>query len=306
MSTSKSPAERDMPKVGKAVLKLNDGNNMPMLGYGLGTVLHKRSRDQKNDAIVTTTKLAIEHGFRHLDCAELYNNEKELGDAVRASPIPRSDLFIVTKLCGTEKRDVKAEFQGSLSRLGLTYVDLYLVHAPYMADNAKDLQHVWSQMEEIKRSGRAKSIGVSNFLQEHIETILETAEIPPAVNSIEYHPYLQRRTLIDFLKSQNIAVSAYSTLAALTEEAPGPVSKLYTQLACKYDVTETDIALRWCLDQNIAAITTSRKGDRLKALSKNMPTFELTKAEIDSISLAGQAKHYRKFLTDRFAPEDRR
>ncbi|RKL41527.1 hypothetical protein BFJ72_g5419 [Fusarium proliferatum] len=323
MSTSKSSALGDMPKAGEAVLKLNDGNSMPMvssdflfttvpglthpqLGYGLGTVLHKRSRDEKNEAIVTTTKLAIEHGFRHLDCAELYNNEKELGDAVRASPIPRSDLFIVTKLCGTEKRDVKAEFESSLSRLGLDYVDLYLVHAPYMADDAKDLQHVWSQMEEIKISGRAKSIGVSNFLQEHIEIILETAKIPPAVNSIEYHPYLQRGSLINFLKSQNITVSAYSTLTALTEKVPGPVNKLYTQLARKYEVSETDIALRWCMDQNIAAITTTRKGDRLKALCKNVHTFKLTKGEINSISLAGQSKHYRKFLTDRFSTEDRR
>ncbi|VTT68011.1 unnamed protein product [Fusarium fujikuroi] len=323
MSTSKSSALGDTPKAGEAVLKLNDGNSMPMvssdfpfttvpglthpqLGYGLGTVLHKRSRDEKNEAIVTTTKLAIEHGFRHLDCAELYNNEKELGDAVRASPIPRSDLFIVTKLCGTEKRDVKAEFESSLSRLGLDYVDLYLVHAPYMADDAKDLQHVWSQMEEIKISGRAKSIGVSNFLQEHIEIILETAKVPPAVNSIEYHPYLQRGSLINFLKTQNITVSAYSTLTALTEKVPGPVNKLYTQLARKYEVSETDIALRWCMDQNIAAITTTRKGDRLKALCKNVPTFKLTKGEIDSISLAAQSKHYRKFLTDRFSTEDRR
>ncbi|KAF4954490.1 hypothetical protein FGADI_5269 [Fusarium gaditjirri] len=306
MSTSKSSTLGDMPNAGQAVLRLNDGNNMPMLGYGLGTVLHKRSRDQRNEVIVTMTKLAIEHGFRHLDCAELYNNEKELGDAVRASPIPRSDLFIVTKLCGTEKRDVMAEFEGSLSRLGLDYVDLYLVHAPYMADNTKDLQHVWSQMEEIKISGRAKSIGVSNFLQEHVEIILETAKIPPAVNSIEYHPYLQRGPLINFLKSQNIAISAYSTLTALTEDAGGPVNELYTQLARKYEVSETDIALRWCLDQNIAAITTTRKGDRLKALCDNLPTFKLTKDEIDSISLAGQSKHYRKFLTDRFLLEDRR
>ncbi|KAF5722560.1 alcohol dehydrogenase [Fusarium mundagurra] len=279
---------------------------MPMLGYGLGTVLHKRSRDQKNEAIITATKLAIEHGFRHLDCAELYNNEEELGDAVRASLVPRSDLFIVTKLCGTEKRDVMAEFESSLSRLGLDYVDLYLVHAPYMADNAKDLQHVWSQMEMIKITGKAKSIGVSNFLQEHIDIILETAKILPAINSIEYHPYLQRGSLINFLKSQNIAVSAYSTLTALTEEVPGPVNELYTRLARKYDVSETDIALRWCLDQGIAAITTTRKSARLKALCEKLPTFKLTKQEIDSISVAGQSKHYRKFLTDRFPPEDRR
>lgn len=236
----------------------------------------------------------------------MYNNEKELGDAVRASLVPRSDLFIVTKLCGTEKRDVKAEFENSLSRLGLDYVDLYLVHAPYMADNAKDLQHVWSQMEEIKITGKTKSIGVSNFLQEHIEIILETAKIPPAVNSIEYHPYLQRGSLINFLKSQNIAVSAYSTLTVLTEESHGPVNELYTQLARKYDVSETDIALRWCLDQKIAAITTTRKGDRLKALCDNLRTFKLTKGEIEMISVAGQSKHYRKFLTDRFLLEDRR
>ncbi|KAF9773687.1 hypothetical protein IL306_008454 [Fusarium sp. DS 682] len=236
----------------------------------------------------------------------LYNNEEELGDAVRSSSIPRSELFVVTKLCGTEKRDVKAEFEGSLSRLGLDYVDLYLVHGPYMADNKKDLQQVWSQMEEIKKSGRARSIGVSNFLQEHIEAVLETAEIPPAVNSIEYHPYLQRGTLIEFLKTRNIAVSAYSVLTALTEVPPGPVNDLYTQLARKYNVSDADVALRWCIDQQIAAITTTRSEERLKAYFENLPTFSLTKDEIDSISRAGQLKHYRKFLTDRFALDDRR
>ncbi|KAI1021985.1 hypothetical protein LB504_007228 [Fusarium proliferatum] len=278
MSTSKPLAMGYTPGAGEAVLKLNDGNKMPMLGCGLGTVLHKRSRDEKNEAIVTTAKLAIEHGFRHLDgteresteqnlilshfhidCLTVYNNEKELGDAVRASLVPRSDLFIVTKLCGTEKRDVKADFESSLSRLGLDHADLYLVHAPYMAENANDLQHVWSQMEEIKIIGRAKSIGVSNFLQEHIEIILETAEIPPAINSIEYHPYLQRGFLINFPKSQDITVSAYSTLTALTEEASGPVNELRT-----------------CLDQNIAGITTTRKSARLKALCEKLPTFKLT------------------------------
>ncbi|KAF4333436.1 alcohol dehydrogenase [Fusarium beomiforme] len=269
------PKTEDDQEVGGGVMKLNDGNTMPMLGYGLGTVMHKASRDQKNQAIVEMTRLAIEYGCRHLDCAELYNNE-ELGDAVRASSVPRSEIFVVTKLCGTEKRDVKAEFQGSLNRLGLDYVDLYLVHGPYMADNTEDLQ-------------------------------LDQLAYPTfSVNSIEYHPYLQRGTLVEFLKKHNIAVSAYSILTALTELPPGRVDELYTKLANKYNVTEADVALRWCMDQQIAAITTTRSEERLKAYCKNIPTFSLTKDEIDNISRAGQFTHYRKFLTDRFAWDDRR
>ncbi|KAJ3521256.1 hypothetical protein NM208_g13379 [Fusarium decemcellulare] len=276
------------------------------LAFGLGTALYSTSRGQRDDNIVSMTRLAIQHGYRHLDGAELYNNEEELGEAVRASGIPREKLFVVTKLCGTEKRDIQAEFVNSLARLGLDFIDLYLVHGPYMANNAKELQQVWSQMEAIKRSGKARSIGVSNFLQEHIEAILQTAEIPPAVNSIEYHPYLQRGTLIDFLRAHGIAVSAYSVLTALTEGCPGPVDGLYTELAKKYSVSEASIALKWCIDQGIAAVTTSRNPQRVKEYLEDLQMFKLTPDEIEKISMEGKKKHYRKFLTDRFAPDDRR
>ncbi|KAH6952052.1 aldo/keto reductase [Fusarium avenaceum] len=306
MLTNETPDEGATHRIGAPVLKLNDGNTMPMLGYGLGTALYKATVGQRDESIVDMTRLAIEVGYRHLDGAELYNNEEELGDAIRAAGTQRSELFVVTKLCGTEKRDVQVEFDNSLRRLGLDYVDLYLVHGPYMADNEQDLQNVWSQMEAIKRSGKARSIGVSNFLQEHLEAILETAEIRPAINSIEYHPYLQRVSLIEYLRAQNIAVSGYSVLSALTGGSPGPVDELYAQLAKKYNVSEADVALRWCIDQGIAAITTTRSEQRLRDYSEKLGTFKLTQEEIDSISTEGRKKHYRKFLTDRFAPDDHR
>ncbi|KAH7133937.1 NADP-dependent oxidoreductase domain-containing protein [Dactylonectria macrodidyma] len=288
------------------MLRLNDGNAIPMLAYGLGTALYKTSKDEKDEDVLHLTSLAIENGYYHLDGAELYNNEEELGDAVRASKVAREELFVVTKLCGTEKRDVQSEFDNSLTRLGLDYVNLYLIHGPFMADTAEELQEIWSKMEAIKRSGKAKSIGVSNFLQEHLEIILETAEIPPAINSIEYHPYLQRGNLVEFHWKNNIAVSAYSTLTALVEGSPGPVDGIYKRLAGKYGVTEGDVALRWCIDQGIVAVTTSRSLQRLKGYMENISTFELKKEEIKQISDAGKRKHYRKFLGDRFDPDDRR
>lgn len=158
-------------------------------------------------------------------------------------------------------------------------------------------------MEIIKRSGKAKSIGVSKFLQEHLEIILE---IPPAINSIEYHPYLQRGHLIDFHRKNNIAVSACSTLTALVEGSPGPVDAIYMELAKKYAVTEGDVALRWCIDQGIVAVTTSRSLQRLKGYMENISKFKLRPAEIKQISDAGARKHYRKFLGDRFSPDDHR
>lgn len=236
----------------------------------------------------------------------VYGNEEELGEAIKKSGVPRGNLYVVTKLNGSKKQNVQTAFDTSLKKLGLDYVDLYLIHSPFFAETPEDLQKVWASLETIKESGRARSIGVSNFIQEHIETILATAKIPPAINQIEYHPYLQHGSLVEFHRKQGIALSAYAPLTAITRARPGPVDALYTELSKKYGVTEGDIALRWCIDQNIVAITTSSSEQRLQSYMANLPTFKLTSEEIESIAKIGQQKHFRGFQNQWIAKDDQR
>lgn len=233
-----------------------------------------------------------------------YGNEEELGAAIRASGFPREKLYVVTKLNGWKKQDVQKAFDTSLKKLGLDYVDLYLIHAPFFAEKPGDLQEAWATLELIKESGKAKSIGVSNFIQEHLETILATAKVPPAINQIEYHPYLQHGNLIDYHRKNNIAISAYAPLTAIIRARPGPVDALYENLAKKYGVTEGDIALRWCIDQDIVVITTSSSGERLKSYMRNVWSFKLIPEEIEGISMMGKQKHFRAFQNQWIAEGD--
>lgn len=236
----------------------------------------------------------------------VYGNEEELGAAIKASGVAREKLYVTTKLNGTKKQDVQVAFQTSLDKLGLDYVDLYLIHAPFLADTPKGLQDIWRQLEAIKDSGRAKSIGVSNFLQEDVETLLKTARIPPAINQIGYHPYLQHGNLVDFHRQNNIAVSAYSPLTAVTKAKPGPLDSTYAELAKKYGVTEADIALRWTLDQSIVTITTSANEQRLQGYLQKLPSFKLTPKEVETIAELGKQKHFRQFWNNKFAEDDHR
>ena len=161
-------------------------------------------------------------------------------------------------------------------------------------------------MEKIKESGRAKSIGVSNFLQEHIETVLETAKIPPAINQIEYHPYLQHGDLVPYLQKQNIAVSAYSPLVPLTKAKDGPITPIWTELAKKYGVSESEIGLRWCIDQSIVAITTSGNEDRIARVLNQTPKIKLTPKEVKDVADAGSQHHFRAWWSQKFDKDDRR
>ena len=276
-----------------------------------------------DEKIVNHTVTAIKSGFYHLDGAEslfcqffgictcaykalVYGNEEELGAAIKKAGVPREKLYIVTKLSGTKNQNVQTAFETSLKKLGLDYVDLYLLHVPFYAETPEELQKIWASFEAIKVSGKAKSIGVSNCLQEHIETILKTAKIPPAINQIEYHPYLRHGSLLDFLRKNNIAISAYSPLTAIIRARPGPVDGLYAELANQYGVTEGDIALRWCMDQGIVAITTSSSEQRLQSYLAKLSSFKLTPKEISSIAELGQQKHFRGFWKQFFAEDDRR
>lgn len=227
-----------------------------------------------------------------------------MGIAVKESGVPREKFFITTKITGTKVVDTQATFEESLKKLQLDYVDLYLVHAPFFANTPKDLQKKWADMEAIYASGKAKSIGVSNFLQKDLEVILETAKIVPSINQIEYHPYLQHGSLIPFLREKNIAVAAYSPLTAIIRASPGPLDDTYAHLARKYGVTPGEIALRWVIDQGMVALTTSGSEQRLKDYQK-ITQFKLTPKEVEEISKIGSEKHYRVFWNDKFAPDDK-
>lgn len=205
---------------------------------------------------------------------------------------------------------MEGNFAASLRRLGLDYVDLYLIHSPFFTEDPAVLQAKWAEMEAIHASGRARSIGVSNHIQEHLDPILATARVPPAINQIEFHPYLQhitqdrRSSLLDYHRAKGIAVSGYGGLSAITRARPGPVNDEYARLAAKYNVTEGDVALRWTLDQGVIAITTSSKEERLRQYLAKLPGFQLTPDEVEAISDAGFKKHYRGFWRNQYADDD--
>jgi diketogulonate reductase-like aldo/keto reductase len=226
-----------------------------------------------------------------------------LASPSKESGVPREKLYVTTKISGTEVQDTKEAFELSLKKLQLDYVDQYLIHAPFFAKTPEDLQKKWADLEAIHATGKAKTIGVSNFLTQDLEAILKTAKIVPAINQIEYHPYLQHTKLIDFQREHNIAVSAYAPLTAVVKAKPGPVDGIYEDLARKYGVTPGEIALRWVIDQGFVALTTSGSEDRLKQYQK-ISQFKLTPKEVEEISVLGKKKNFRGFWKDKFGPDD--
>ncbi|KAI9791254.1 MAG: hypothetical protein M1833_001567 [Piccolia ochrophora] len=291
-------------------VKLNDGNSIPTLAYGTGTAWYKSPSDPLSDSLITSIKTAVSLGYTHLDCAEVYNTEPEVGRALTFLSLPRSSLYITTKV-NQSIADVPAALKASLSRLGLEHVDLFLIHQPFFAAasspsaEAEALQRAWAGMEAVQREGLASSIGVSNYLPHHLTATLETATVVPTVNQIEYHPYLQHAPeLLDLHRKHGIVTAAYAPLTAVTKAAPGPVDAVYERLADKYAVNAGQVALRWVLDQGMVAVTTSGKEERMKEYLAALE-FALTDEEVGEISDEGRKKHFRGFWTHKFDKDDR-
>ncbi|KAJ5928028.1 hypothetical protein N7466_006984 [Penicillium verhagenii] len=284
--------------------QFNDGTSVPILGYGTGTAWYKRSGAAEiNRELVDAAKNAIDLGYNHLDGAEVYGTEAELGLAIQEANRPRDSYFVTTKVY-SNIADIPAAIDSSLKKLRLDHVDLYLIHAPFYATTESELQAAWAAMEKVKASGKARSIGVSNFLQGHLETILKTAQVIPVVNQIEFHPYLQHGDLISFHESKGIKTAGYGGLAPITRAHGGPLDPLLSALATKYAVSESEVLLRWTLDRGCVAITTSSKENRLAGYLRTL-TFKLTPQEISEISELGQQHHYRAFWREKFAEDDR-
>ncbi|KAL1955665.1 hypothetical protein VTO42DRAFT_8210 [Malbranchea cinnamomea] len=305
----------DQPKMATIPsLQLNDGNKIPILAYGTGTAWLKRAPGDLDQSLIASIKTAIDVGYHHLDGAEMYNTERELGVAIKESGVPREKLFVTTKLhdgLSASISDIRGALDASLKRLGLEYVDLYLIHSPFFAKSPSDLQSAWREMEAVKKAGKARSIGVSNFLPSHLESILQTATIVPAVNQVEYHPYLQHSAkasdgtdFLSFHKKHGIALASYGPLTPIIRAKGGPLDPLLERLAKKYGVGEGEVLLRWVIDRGAVGVTTSSKQERLKQYLSIL-NFELTSDEVEEIAKVGGEKHVRNFWQKHYGEGDR-
>ena len=187
----------------------------------------------------------------------------------------------------------------------------YLIHSPFFASSPSDFQSAWREMEALKKSGKARSIGVSNFLPTHLESVLQTAAVVPAVNQVEYHPYLQHSAkgsdgsdFLTFHKKHGITLTSYSPLSPIIRAKGGPVDPVVDRLAKKYGVGAGEVLLRWAIDRGLVVVTTSSREERLKEYLGAL-SFELAKEDVDEISKVGGEKHYRAFWGKEYAADDR-
>jgi diketogulonate reductase-like aldo/keto reductase len=183
-----------------ASIILNDGRSIPQLGLGVWQIPNGRQCE-------TAVLAALENGYRHVDTASLYGNEDSVGAAVRASGIPREEIFITTKLWNSDHGNPERALAASLQRLKVDYVDLYLIHYP-----VRERLRSWRILEKLHREGKARSIGVSNFTIGHLTELLAQTETVPSVNQVEFHPYLYQRELLEFCASRGIVLEAYCPL----------------------------------------------------------------------------------------------
>jgi 2,5-diketo-D-gluconate reductase A len=254
-----------------ATLILNNGVGVPQLGFGVFQVPPERAQAVVEEALAA--------GYRHIDTAAAYNNEAGVGAAIKASGLPRDEIFVTTKLRnGNQGYDQASEaYAESCRRLGLDYVDLYLIHWPYpMVD-----QYVasWRALERLYSDGRVRAIGVSNFLLEHLDRLADETDVVPAVNQIELHPTFQQRLLSEVCRQRSIAVEAYSPLGQGADlGAPA-----LTSIADHHGKTPAQVILRWHLQRGHIVIPKSSTPERIRS-NTEIHKFVLTAAEMNAIT----------------------
>ncbi len=258
-----------MPFTLKSTIKLNNGVSMPLLGLG---VYLMRPGKETYEAV----KAALETGYRLIDTASLYRNEEDVGRAVRDSAIPREEVFITTKLWNNDHGYDSAlrAFDASLKRLGLGYIDLYLIHFPVPSLR----QESWRALEKILESGKARAIGVSNYTEQHLNNLLRQSSVVPAVNQVEFSPFLYQRDLLEFCRKHLIQLQAYAPLTAgrLLHDPR------ITAIAQKHGRTNAQVLLRWAIQHGLVVIPKSTHADRI-AENAQVFDFELTSEEVSAL-----------------------
>jgi len=253
---------------------LNNGRHIPQLGFGVFQV--------KPEDTVEAVTTALQTGYRHIDTAEMYGNEKEVGEAVAKSGLDRSEVFVTSKLNNDEHLpdDARAAFAESLKALGFDYVDLFLIHWPLPTRYDGDYVSTWRVLEEFYREGRARSVGVSNFQPNHLRRLHAECEIPPAVDQIEVNPYLTQDELRGFCAEHQIAVEAWSPLARGQVLSDTAVSSI----ASRTGKTPAQLVLRWHIQRGDIVFPKSVTPERIKE-NIDIFDFELSGADVEAITL---------------------
>ncbi len=244
-------------------VKLHDGHSIPCLGFGVW----KASSGDCYNAVRT----ALDAGYRHIDTARIYGNEEDVGRAIKDSGIPRSEIFVTTKLWNSDQAKAAMAFDDSLARLGLDYVDLYLVHFPV----TKTRLAAYAELEKIHASGKARSIGVSNNMPAHLDELLKVAKIKPVVNQIELHPWLAQKELKAYCESREIRIQAYSPLAH--GQKTGDVS--LQPVAAKHGKSIAQVLLRWSVQKGNIVLVKSVSPQRI------LENFSIFDFELDTADL---------------------
>lgn len=255
---------------------LNNGLKMPWLG--LGVFLSKEGTEVEN-----AVKVALANGYKSIDTAAIYKNEKGVGKAIRESGIPREDIFLTSKVWNADQgySSTMAAFEESLEKLQTDYLDLYLIHWP-KGERSKE---TWKAMEELYQKGRMKAIGVSNFLVHHLDDFLPHCKVMPAVNQVEFHPELIQPDLLVYCQKKGIQLEAWSPIMkGRVNDVP-----LMQELAAKYGKTPVQIVLRWDIQKGVVTIPKSVTPERIIA-NADVFDFELSPEDMARIDALDRNK----------------
>ena len=247
--------------------KLLNGQEMPAIGFGTWQIPALRTKE--------LVLAALEAGYRHIDTAEIYGNQIEVGQAIKESGIPRDDIFVTTKLWNDDQGFDKTltACAKSMEKMQLDYLDLYLIHWPA----SKRRHESWRAMEKLVADGAIKSGGVSNYTVEHIEQLLERSDFKPAVNQVEFHPFIyeQQREILEYCHQQGVVMEAYSPINRVATDAGEPVR----QIAERLGKTPQQVALRWCLQHDTVPLPRSTNVEHLTS-NLQINDFELSKQDM--------------------------
>jgi len=229
--------------------KLNNTTEIPLLGLGVWQIPNGKPT-------VDAVAWALDAGYRHFDTARIYGNEEGVGEGIRNSGIPREEIWVTTKLWPTDQLQIRKAFDTSLAKLGIGYIDLYLVHWPTPGLVAR----IWKAMEELYGGGQCKAIGVSNHSIKQLSAILRNAKIPPAANQVKFSPFGFDQALLDFCNHHGIAIEAYSPL---TKGRRLQDDRLRA-IAQKYQRSPTQILIRWALQKGAVVLPKSQNKDHIR------------------------------------------